>query len=255
MVHVFLAAGFAIFAWWFGTGAVLYIDRCPPSTHPRSLAVASTLGFLALAGLAVSAKEATPLAAYVGFLSALILWGWHELTFLMGWVTGPRRHPCPPEATGWRRFRLATEVVIHHELALFATLLLVAALTWGAPNRAGLWTFLVLWTMRISAKLNIFLGVRNLTEEFIPSHLDYMTTYFRRATYNPLMPISLTASLGTVWLLALEGLGGDLSVHRSVETALVGTLLGLAALEHLFLMLPVPDALLWRWALREDPAP
>ncbi|MEO1230280.1 MAG: putative photosynthetic complex assembly protein PuhE [Myxococcota bacterium] len=252
MLHFFIAAGFAIFTWWFSTGAILYVDRSPPSTYPRSFAVASTLSFIALAGLLLSAKTATPLGAYMSFSSALVLWGWHELTFLMGWVTGPRRHPCPPEATGWRRFRLATEVVIHHELALFATLVLIIALTWGAPNRVGLWTFTVLWTMRISAKLNIFLGVRNLAEEFIPSHLEYMTTYFRKATYNPLMPISLTASLGTVWLLALEGLEGGSSVQRSIETALVGTLLGLAALEHLFLMLPVPDTLLWRWALRDQ---
>ena len=40
----------------------------------------------------------------------------------------------------------------------------MVALTWGGANQVGTWTFLVLWVMRLSAKLNVFLGVPNLTE-------------------------------------------------------------------------------------------
>ena len=35
--------------------------------------------------------------------------------------------------------------------------------------------------MRQSAKLNVFLGVRNLSEEFLPQHLHYLQSYFTRS--------------------------------------------------------------------------
>lgn len=244
------AALFALFAWWFGTGAILYVDRLPRRTFRWSFWSATVLVTVAIHALIRSAADASTFGAYLAFSSALVVWGWHELTFLMGWVTGPRKEACPPQVSEWQRFRLATEVVIHHELALAATLLLVVVLTWGAPNQVGTWTFAVLWAMRISAKLNIFLGVRNLTEEFIPAHLTYMKSYFRKARYNPLMPISIAGALGVVTLLLRGGLADDASAHAAAGAALVATLLGLAALEHLLLMLPIPDAVLWRWAMR-----
>ena len=48
--------------------------------------------------------------------------------------------------------------------------------------------------MRESAKLNLFLGVRNLSEEFLPAHLAYLQSYFRRRSMNMLFPFSVTVS-------------------------------------------------------------
>ena len=101
----------------------------------------------------------------------IALWGWHELAFLLGRVTGPRRGPCPPGLEGWARFRAATEAVIHHELALAATMAAVVALSWNASNQVAVWTFAVLWLMRLSAKFDVFLGVQNLSQDFVPPHL------------------------------------------------------------------------------------
>ena len=252
MLDLLPAALFALFAWWFSTGAILYVDRLPRRTFRWSLMSATVLVTVALHGLVLTAGDTSTFGAYLAFVCALVIWGWHELTFLTGWVTGPRRVPCPPEVRGWKRFRYATEVVIHHELALAGTVFVFMVLTWDEPNQVGTWTFLVLWLMRISAKLNIFLGVRNLTEEFIPSHLTYMKTYFRKRAYNPLMPISLTASLGVVCLMLQSGLSSDSTPSRLVGIALVATLLALAAVEHALLMLPLPDSVLWRWALRPE---
>ena len=53
------------------------------------------------------------------------------------------------------------------------------ALTRDGANQVGLWTFVILWAMRQSAKLNVFLGVRNLSEEFLPEHLRYLETSLR----------------------------------------------------------------------------
>ena len=48
------------------------------------------------------------------------------MSFLMGYVTGPRRSPCPDDAQGWRRFGLALQTVLYHELAIA-----VAAPAWS----------------------------------------------------------------------------------------------------------------------------
>ena len=131
-----------------------------------------------------------------------------------------------------------------------ATAGLIFVITVDAPNQVGMATFLVLWVMRLSAKLNVFLGVQNLSVEFIPAHLTYMLSYFRRARLNPLMPISVAAgTAGVVWIIAV----GLTSAFDAAATGLVATILALAVLEHLFLVLPVPDAVLWRWAYRHNP--
>lgn len=243
------AVGYVLFTWWFSTGVILYMHKQSPQAHPNYGLFLTLLSGLAFGGLSWSAYQSTTLGAYVAFTSAVVVWGWHELTFLFGWLTGPHRSACPQDVGEWERFKLATQVVIHHELALLATALLVLGLTWGGANQVGSWTYIVLWLMRISAKLNIFLGVRNLTLEFLPGKLSYMTSYFRVRRINPLMPFSLAASGGVLALLvqsrwtAVEGVSG----HPG--STMVTTLLALAAVEHILLVLPVPDAWLWRWAL------
>jgi len=244
------AALFVVVAWWASTGVVLWVDGLPRSTFRMSLGAATALALAGLLGLWWSSGLESSTAAYVAFSSALVLWGWHELTFLLGVVTGPRKTACPSGARGWARFRYAAAVVIHHELALALTLAAVLALTWGAPNQVGARTFLVLWVMRLSAKLNVFLGVRNLTEKFIPEHLRYMLSYFRPARWNPLMPVSLIAAGAVFVWLVTQPVPADATALATVGKTLVATLLGLALLEHLFLALPVPDSMLWRWALR-----
>jgi len=250
MTDPLLAALFVLVTWWVSTGAVLLMDGLPRSTFRFSVAGASVVAIGGAYGLLWSSRFTSRPAAYLAFGCALAVWAWHELTFLLGLVTGPRKLPCPADARGWRRFGYATAAVIHHELALAVTLAGVVAITWGAPNQVGTWTFLVLWVMRLSAKLNIFLGVRNLATEFIPAHLRYLLSYFRKARLNPLMPVSLLSSSAVVAYLLLSPGGGELSEFAVVGRTLVATLLALAVIEHLFLALPVPDALLWRWALR-----
>jgi putative photosynthetic complex assembly protein 2 len=250
MTDYVLAALFVLVAWWFSTGAILLIDGLPRSTFRFSLVGMSLLALGGLYGLYWSSRFPSKFAAYQAFTYGLVVWAWHELTFLLGIITGPRKEPCPPDARGWPRFFYATAAIIHHEVALALTLLAVVALTWGAPNQVGTWTFLVLWVMRLSAKFNVFLGVRNLATDFIPEHLRYLLSYFRKARLNPLMPVSLVvASLVVVHLIS-QARSADATVFVLVGRTLVATILGMAVVEHLFLTLPVPDALLWRWAMR-----
>jgi putative photosynthetic complex assembly protein 2 len=104
--------------------------------------------------------------------------------------------------------------------------------------------------MRWSTKLNIFLGVRNLHQEFWPVHLQYLRSYAREKTMNRLFPWSILAAAVAIGFFVMIALDTATSaVQRTGATLLVGILV-LATLEHLFLMMKIPDDRLWRIATR-----
>lgn len=245
-----MAIGHALFLWWFGTGAVLYLDGLPRRTYRWTVAGATALLGAALVALVATRDEASPLAAHVAFAAALTVWAWNEILFLTGLVTGPRRSRRPAGDRGWARFRHAAETVLYHEVLLALSAATLALILIGAPNQVGLWTFLTLWAMRLSTKLNIFLGVRNLGESFLPDHLAYLASYFRRAPMNRLFPWSILVSVGLLGLLVAMALAPGSLPYDVVAAGLVGTMLALAILEHGFLVLPLDVAGLWRWGFR-----
>ena len=246
---------FALFLWWSSTGAVLYLVGLPHWTFRWSMAGATALAAGSLVGLIALADTVTPWSAYLGFACGLGLWAWHETSFLFGFVTGPRRLAVSHDAGGWRRFRDALGTLVYHEVAILVTAVALAWLLWDAPNQVGLWAFLLLWIMRLSAKLNIFLGVPNMNEEFLPAHLGFLRSYFRKRAMNALFPLSVTiGTLAFLWLLR-RGFAFEASAFEAAACLMLAAMLALAVLEHWFLVLPVPDAALWRWAMpaaRED---
>jgi putative photosynthetic complex assembly protein 2 len=250
MSELALAAVFAVFIWWFSTGLVLLLDRLPHGALRWGHWLSSLLALTAFVALAHTASESTVANAYCAFTCALLVWGWHELSFLSGWVTGPRKTALPAGMSGWPRFVQSVRAILWHEIAIIAVGLAVVAVTWGQPNQVGTQTFLVLWVMRTSAKLNLFLGVRNLSEEFLPQHLAYLQSFFRRRAMNGLLPFSVGgASAVLVWMVT-GTIDPAVTQAQVVGTALVATMLGLAIVEHLLLVLPFPSTALWRWALR-----
>ena len=97
------------------------LDRLPSATYRWSFGLGRIIALAALL-VARSAADPSPAGAYLGFTCALAVWGWHEMSFLMGIVTGPRKIECPCRtAAGWSRFRLAAATLIWHEIALAAT--------------------------------------------------------------------------------------------------------------------------------------
>jgi putative photosynthetic complex assembly protein 2 len=245
-----LPVSYALAAWWLGTGVILYLVRRARPTHFLTLVGASALAGGALIGLAATSTEATVAGAYVAFTCSIIVWGWQEIAFLTGFATGARTAPCPPGAQGWRRFYYAAETLLHHELALVAAGIAVVAVTWGGANQTGTWTFAVLWGMRLSAKLNLFLGVRNVYAELLPAHLSYLASYFTRRSINPLFPFSVAASTVLAVLLWTGAAAPGATPFEAAGLALLGTLLALAVLEHWFMVLPLPVEALWSWGLR-----
>ena len=243
-----------VFAWWFSTGLILLLLRLPRRIHLGVLVGFAGIALLGFWGLIISADHQTPAGIYAGFFCTLLIWGWHETSFLMGKVTGPRPKACPAGVKGWRRFGYATATLIYHEIALFFTLIVIAALTWQSANQIGLWIFSLLFAMRLSAKFNIFLGVPNLTEAFFPPHLEHLKSYLPKRMMNWLMPISLLASAALIiWLWSALQQSTPDSGQALAMTILI-TLACLGMLEHVFMITPLPDAALWRWALPAQPA-
>ncbi|OYZ14825.1 MAG: hypothetical protein B7Y35_10445 [Sphingomonadales bacterium 28-64-96] len=241
---------FATVLWFVATGFVLWLDKLPSHTWPVSITLASVASGFAMGGIIATAEETSAWAAYVAFACALVLWGWHELSFLMGFVTGPNRNPCPPDARGWRRFRLAAATLIYHEVAMFVCLLVMAAATWGKPNQTATLTFLLLFVMRLSAKFNIFAGVPHLSTEMMPDHMRYLASYFRIAPPRWIFILSVSGiAVLAAWLadLALSSRGGIATGY-----ALAFALVALAFLEHGFLVVPWQDTAIFRWAMPEQ---
>ena len=250
MLDTGLAAVFTVFVWWFATGAVLYLQKLPRSSHPATLSILAGLAVLCVWLLVHVSGYDSVEAAYVGFTAAIIIWGWHEAAFLMGFITGvrPDRLPHTAPNDGWAHFAAATRSVIHHELALLGTAAALLALTWGAENQIGAWTFAALWVLRISAKLNIFFGVPNLNETFLPAHLDHLKRYFGRQRINRFFPLSVAGAT------LFAGFLGYWASEAATPVATVGltlmcVIVALAVVEHWCLVLPISDSVLWGWAI------
>lgn len=251
MAQFTLIALSAVLMWWLSTGIILLLGLLPKKTFPWSLAAATVVLALGAFGVVQSATDTTAMGAYVAFGGALCIWGWIELSFLLGFVTGPRKQPCPSDAQGWQRFSLATQALLYHEIAILAGAALTVALTWAAPNQTATMAYLVLMAMRLSAKFNIFFGVPHLTDEFMPAHLSYLKTYFRTRSFNPVFPGSILFSIFIAYLFSRQAMRAEAGSAEETGAILLLALTLLALLEHIFMFLPMRDAVLWRWAVAQ----
>jgi putative photosynthetic complex assembly protein 2 len=252
MADYALPAVYAVVLWWFATGVILYLDRLPARTFPVSMIVATAVLGAALYGIGSSSNDQSVAGAYLAFTCAVLVWGWLEMSFLMGFIMGPRRHACPDGCAGSRHFGHAVQAILYHEIAIIIAAGAVVALSWNAPNQIGCWTFMVLWGMRISAKLNLFLGVPNLGDQFLPQHLKYLKSFFKRRPLNFLFPLSVTVASVLAVLILKEAGAADATAFEVGGYSLLGAIVCLAVLEHWFLVLPLSTETLWRWSMRAD---
>ncbi|SDE06861.1 putative photosynthetic complex assembly protein PuhE [Rhodospira trueperi] len=241
----------AIFIWWLLTGLILYIDGLPARTFKWSMLACTAAFVFCLYGLWTSAGDDTVSGVYAAFTYGLLVWSYQDLTFYLGFVTGPRKKACEPGCRGWRHFGHALGASLYHELSIIVTLGVVVALTWGQPNQVALWTYLVLWWMHESARLNVFLGVRNVSEEFLPDHMEFLKSFLNNSkTINLLFPVSVTVSTVAMVLMVLAILDPATTEVEAVGLTFVAAIMGLAILEHWFLVLPLPVTAMWNWSLR-----
>ena len=250
MSDILLPGAYALFLWWSSTGLVLYLDGLHPRTFRRSMNAATLVFAVSLLGLLLTRDSTSIAGAIAGFTFGFFAWGWQEISFYLGYVTGPRRTPCPPGCRGWRHVWHGVQVTLYHDLKIVASALVIHLITAGHPNRVGLWSFVILWAMHTSAKINVFLGVQNLTEEFLPEHLNYLKSFLTHKPMNWLFPISVTATtLMAAFMVHLAAAPGIGEFQRTAYMFLT-TLLVIGVLEHWFLVMPLPPTALWQWSLK-----
>jgi putative photosynthetic complex assembly protein 2 len=244
---------YAIFLWWFSTGAILFLDGLPKRTFRWSMLAATAVLAISIYELKAGNGDMTVGGAYSAFGFALLAWGWQEIGFYMGIVTGPRKELCAEGCSGWRHFGHAIMVSLYHEIGIIVTAAIVYAVVWPGTNHIGFWTYCVLWWMHQSAKLNVFLGVRNLNEEFLPEHMAFLKSFLNKKPMNLLFPVSVTVSTIVAAMLFQKALSPAATAFELTGYLFLGAMMTLAILEHWFLILPLPFAALWNWSLKARP--
>jgi putative photosynthetic complex assembly protein 2 len=234
--------------WFVSTGLVAMINHRLRQSFGRALIIAGICAVSGLGLLVLTAHSAAVWATYASFVGGLLIWSWHEISFLTGAVAGSHRDPCPPEAQGWQRFSLATMALIHHEIALAMTAGLLLSLASVTANATGAYTFALLLIFRLSSKLNIYRGVPNMSDELLPLHLAYLKSYFGPKQLHPLLLLSSAAIIALAAHFAF-GASTASQANEAVQAGLLCCLCLLAALEHIFLGIPFRDSALWGWAL------
>jgi putative photosynthetic complex assembly protein 2 len=234
--------------WFVATGLIAWADNRERATFSTSLLIGSIAGIAGLVVILVASLSAEVWAVYISFIGALMVWGWHELSFLTGASAGPRRGLADAGLTGVARFRQAAATVMHHEVALAVTALLLISLSWNAVNQIGATVFVLMFAMRLISKINLFVGVPNSTSEMLPEQLAYLKSYFGPSRMTVLLAASVAGIAAvTVWFATLA-LAAPVGSAEMVGASLLTTLALLGVLEHLFLALPFRDGMLWGWA-------
>ena len=124
-----IATLIALFVWWFATGAILLVVKHADRYGLRARRLATFAGLpmmlFGIWGYEISLTDTSVTGAYIAFLSALGIWGWIELAFLTGVISGPIQKPCPPNVPEWERFLRAWGTVAFHEILLVGALIIV----------------------------------------------------------------------------------------------------------------------------------
>ncbi len=250
VIDVVWACVFTAMCWWFGTGVILWLDRLPPASFRWSLLGWTMLLILSFKGVYESMRDVNVANAYLAFGSVIVMWGWHELAFLTGWITGPRKVALTEGAQGWQRFKESVQVMLHHEVALLLNFGILWLMQKDQPNHVALCTYALLWFMRLSAKLNLYFGVPQNGAQYLPSHLVYLASYFRTRLITPWFVISISAAIGAWCWLVWQAQQGAMAI--TTGWVMLATLLGLAIVEHLIMIFPLPLERLWGWAMGQS---
>jgi putative photosynthetic complex assembly protein 2 len=80
--------------WFASTALVVWLDNRASRSFGSSLSVAGIFAVVGIAIIAVAARDVSVFAAYAAFTAAFLIWGWHEMSFLMGHY-GPAAHGLP----------------------------------------------------------------------------------------------------------------------------------------------------------------
>ncbi len=237
----------AVLIWWGATGTIIYVCG-RKAWRPWVFGIVTSVQPLAFWRLWEEKNSVEVGGVFAAFFWAIIIWSWIETSYYAGFVVGRRVPELEPDAPTSLRLRRAIAANLYHELAILALSLIVVLLGWGGANDTGLWAFMILHWTHQSAKINIFLGVNNLTTDYLPDNLKYMAQYFSKKSLNTFFPFSATITTVIATLL-FNSIGAATSAGQQVGQALLFVMMIAAVLEHWWLVTPVPTRI-WEWALK-----
>lgn len=233
---------FALFLWWASTALIIVLYRLPRRTYRLSFSGASLVGIATLYGIWATRADTSILSAYIAFTCGTLAWGWQLAGFYMGYVTGPRQDVPHQHPSDLIRFGQAIHASLHHELAALAGAIVLTAISWGADNQLGLWTYLLLWLMHLAAKINIFLGARNFHAGLLPEHLRHLGAFFRYRPMNLFFPLSVSAAVVVAALLGRWAASPTATDFEAIAATFLSFLTLLGLLEIWLLMVPPAGA-------------
>lgn len=227
------ASGIVVAFWWLATGLVIAAQRDLP-TRVAAAAVAGALAILGAVLVARSRADATPAGARRALAGAGLLWTWVAVSLYAGWLVGPAPRLPAPETPRLLAAYEAVRALAWHEAGSLAVLVLAWVLTRGGPNRAALHVLLAFWGTTQLAKLNVFLGVANPGERFLPEWLRFVEAFFGPRANSPLLAVSIAALAAAAWWCGRRAARAEDPFARW-SGAMVACMLALGALEHAFL--------------------
>jgi len=239
----------AVLLWWGATGLIIFSCR-RKQWRPWVFGAVTAVQPLAFWQLWNSRESTDVGGVFMAFFWAFIIWCWVETGYYAGFVVGRSVPELEPDAPTGLRFRRAIAANLYHELFILALSVAVIVAGWGGSNEIGLWTFMILHWTHQSAKINIFLGVSNLTTEYLPDNLKYMAQYFTQKSLNSFFPFSVTASIVIATLLFNSILASP-TAGQQVGQAILFIVMVAAILEHWWLVIPMQGNV-WEWALKSS---
>jgi putative photosynthetic complex assembly protein 2 len=234
---VFAAIATVVVLWGLSTALIFYLDSLPIRTFAWSMAAATLVLIVSAFVIWQLRGDESTSGIALSFAAGLLAWGWTEMALYMGYITGPRKQRCAEGCSGISHFGHAVSANLWHEVVVIA----FGCVIYLSGNITATWCFVMLWLMHLSARLNVFLGVRNVSAEFVPDHMDVLKGFLRRRNMNPLFPFSCLILFALTAYLA--------SQPSSFSTTMAATLAAIGLLEHVLLMLPLPIEKLWLWSL------
>ena len=262
---VLLPVLYAIFLWWFTTGLVIAVYKRSQLVITLSFVLATVLLLASLVGVVATRNHTDPLGVYLAITFGMVIWGWQTTSYYLGFVTGPGHAETVDMADvapeGWEenlgeRVKLALRFIAHHELVVVAIGALLAVITWNAPNRWSLWIYVALWLMHFSAKVNVFLGVRNFSVDVLPRQLHYLKQLLTERTNNcTAFPVSMVLANSICLVVIYQGIAPSATPAQQTGFLFVGTMIVMGVIEHWMMVLPLPATLIGFAMVPTAPAP
>ncbi|MBC8086594.1 MAG: DUF3623 family protein [Phycisphaerae bacterium] len=218
--------------WWAATGVTLAMQRSPLAST-ASLAISSVLAIAGVLLIVRTRNELTVQGARLAFLGSSLIWWWCSTLFYSGVginistnvVEGPRT---------WELAMQAIAATLRADLVGVFALVAVALIVRRQSNRLALWTLLAFWITLQTAKLNVFMGVRNSGADWLPVHLERLIQFFGPPVNSWLLPTTVIAL--SVWFVVVARKAQSArSSYAKHACAMIAFLVALAVLEHVFL--------------------